>query len=290
MRIRRTLRRGLHGAALLSMLSVFSSGAFASDALSYQTAAASAVARLDFARALEIYTKGLEQPFDDKERAHLLLMRGIAADLANKSELALSDFNAVVKMVGDTDPRAYRERGFFYQHEGRYDLALADYTTGAKLFPRDAIFPNGQGRALMEQGKFDEAIARFDEAIRLDPASGPYVMNRAEAFARSDRPQIAIEGYDRALALGHLTGSDTYRLRVGAGSAHLALKNETAAIESLDKAVELNPKSPTALRHRGLAYERAGKLDRARRDYEAIIALKPGDKPATERLQKLSAR
>ena len=290
MRIGRTLGRGLRGVALLSMLALFSSAAAASDAQSYQLAAASAVAKLDFERALQIYTQGLEQPFDDKERAHLLLMRGITADLAKKEDLAENDFNAVVKMVGSTDSRAYRERGFLYHHQGRYELALADYTTGAKLFPDNAIFPDGQGRALMEQGKFDEAINRFDEAIRLDPTSGLYMLNRAEAYNRSDRPQAALEGYDRALALGKLTRSDAYRLLVGAGSAHIKLKNATAAIESLDKAVELNPKSATALRYRGLAHEQAGQLDRARRDYEAILTLQPGDKFAAARLQGLGAK
>jgi tetratricopeptide (TPR) repeat protein len=153
------------------------------------------------------------------------------------------DFTAAVEMVGSTDPRAYRGRGFFYHHQGRFELALADYTAGAKLFPDNGAFPNGQGLALMEHGKFEEAINRFDEAIRLDPTSGVFILGRAEAYNRSDRPQTALDDYDKALALGYLTQNDTYRLRVGVGDAHLKLKNEKAAIESLDKAVELSPNS-----------------------------------------------
>jgi hypothetical protein len=44
---------------------------------------------------------------------------------------AEADFTAVVKMIGNTDPCAYRERGFFYYSEGRLERALADYAAGA---------------------------------------------------------------------------------------------------------------------------------------------------------------
>jgi len=143
---------------------------------------------------------------------------------------------------------------------------------------------------LNDQGKFDEAISRFDEAIRLDPTSGVFMLGRAEAYNRSDRPQTALLDYDRALALGHLTQDDSYRLRVGVGAAHLKLKNVKAAIESLDKAVELAPNYTTALRYRGLAYEAAGEFDRASRDYEAVLRLKPGNEFAMTRLQKLRVK
>jgi tetratricopeptide (TPR) repeat protein len=269
------------------MLSLFYSAAIASDAQSYQTAAAVAVSKLDFERALQIYSKGLEQQFSAKDQAELLLMRGITAHLANQSDQAEADFNAVVKMTGNTDPRAYRERGFFYYKEGRLELALADYTAGAQLFPDNGMFPNRQGLVLSDLGRFDEAISRAEEAIRLDPASGLFMLGRAEAYNRSDRAERALEDYDRALALGHLTRNDTYRLRVGLGAAHLKLRNYKAAIESLDAAVDLSPNSTTALRHRGVALEATGNVDRASRDYEAVLRLKPGDEFAVKQLEKL---
>ncbi|WP_027582921.1 tetratricopeptide repeat protein [Bradyrhizobium sp. Ai1a-2] len=290
MKIGLALRRVLRGIAFLSVLWPFCSAAIASNAQTYQTAAAVAVSKLDFERAIQIYSKGLEQQFGLKDQAELLRMRGVTAQLAKRWDQAEADFTAVVEMVGSTDRRAYSERGFFYHNQSRFELALADYTAGAKLFPDDGTFPNGQGLALMEQGQFEEAIRRFDEAIKLDPTSGVFMLGRAEAYNRSDQPQAALEDYDKALALGHLTRNDTYRLRVGVGAAHLKLKNEKAAIESLDKAVELVPNSPTALRYRGLAHERAGEIDGAYRDYEAVLRLKPGDEFAVKRLQKLRAK
>ena len=75
-------------------------------------------------------------------------MRGLAAQLAKKLEQAEADFSEAVKMVGATDPRAYEDRGFFYQHYGRPEQALADYSAGAALFPDKGSFPHGQGLAL----------------------------------------------------------------------------------------------------------------------------------------------
>jgi tetratricopeptide (TPR) repeat protein len=270
-----------------SMLSLFCSAAMASDAEPYQTAAAVAVSKLDFERALQIYSKGLEQQFSAKDRAELLQMRGIAAQLAKKWDQAEADFTTVVQMVGTTDPRAYASRGFFYHNQGRFELALADYSAGSRLFPDDGTFPNGEGLALNEQGEFEQAIGRFDQAIRLDPASGVFRLGRAEAYNRSNRAERALQDYERALALGKLTRNDTYRLRVGAGAAHLKLKNYEAAIENFEAAVDLDPNSTTALRYRGVAFAAMGDVNRASHDYEAVLRLKPGDEFAVKQLEKL---
>jgi tetratricopeptide (TPR) repeat protein len=137
-------RRVLRGIVFLSMLWPFCSAPIASDAQTYQTAAAVAVSRLEFDRAIQIYSKGLEQQFGLKDRADLLRMRGVTAQFAKRWDQAEADFTAVVEMVGSTDRRAYESRGFFYHHQSRFELALADYTAGAKLFPDDRTFPNGQ--------------------------------------------------------------------------------------------------------------------------------------------------
>jgi tetratricopeptide (TPR) repeat protein len=290
MRTGLSLKRIARGVAVLSMLAPLCSAALAADAQSYQTAAAVAVSKLDFARAIDIYSRGLDEPFSLQERADLVRMRGVTAQLAKKLDQAEADFNEAVKMVGATDPRAYSDRGFFYQHYGRPEQALADYSAGAALFPGNGTFPHGQGLALSNLGRYDEAISRFDEAIGLDPASAEFLVGRAEAYNRSDRPQRALEDYDKVPGIGHLTRGDTYRLRVGVGTAHFKLRNYKAAIESLDAAVELMPNSTTALRYRALVFEATNELDRASRDYEAVLKLKPNDELAMKRLPKLYAK
>jgi len=138
------LRRVARCVAVLSMFAPLGSVALAADAQSYQLAAVRAVANLDFARAIEMYSKGLEQPFGLQERADLLRMRGVAAHLAKKLDQAEADFSAVVKLVGATDPRAYSERGFFYHYEGRPEQALADSLPAPHCFPITGSFRTGR--------------------------------------------------------------------------------------------------------------------------------------------------
>jgi tetratricopeptide (TPR) repeat protein len=112
-------------------------------------------------------------------------------------------------------------------------------------------------------------------------------VGRAEAYNRSDRPKAALEDYDRALALGHLTKNETARLRTGAGSAHLKLRNYKAAIENFNTALELRPNHINAMKWRGLAFQAIDETDSAARDYDGVLKLKPTDEWTMKRVQAL---
>lgn len=254
------------------------------------TTGISAFAKKDFDRSAEIYSKALGLRSAPKSDAKVLGFRAAAFWYAGKPEQAESDYTMVIKLVGETDPIAYHERGHFYHRTNRFDAALADYTTGARFFPDNGKFPNGQGLALSAKGNHDEAIKRFDDAIRLDPTSAVFVLGRAEAYNRSSRAQPALEDYDRALALGKLTLNDTGRLRSGRGYAYLVLKDYTAAIAEFDLALELQPGFVNALKWRGLSFEYLGDIGRALRDYEAVLKLKPSDTVVAQRIDELRAR
>jgi tetratricopeptide (TPR) repeat protein len=272
------------------MLWVFSSAVFAADIQPYLTNAAIAIARLEFERAYEIYSSGLEQQPGLKERAELLRFRALASELAANPDRAEADYDAFVQLAGDLDPDAYRLRGRFYFNRDRLDLALADYGAGAARFPDNGEFPNGQGLVLSNQGKFDEAVSRFDEAIRLNPASAEFVMGRAEAYDRSAQPMRALEDYDKALVLGKLSQRDMARLRTGRGHANFQLRQYGTAIEDLNAALELSPDMVNALKLRGLCFEREAKLDLASRDYQSVLKLAPADEWAAKRVQVLRGK
>lgn len=274
----------------VALLAPFGSTASAAGAQTYLTKGAIAISKLDFEQAIEVYSKGLERQLSVKDRADLLMARGLAFDLAKKPDRAEADYTTVVGLVGDSDPRAYKYLGKFYYNQNRWDLALADYTAGAKLFPNDGDFPNGQGLALSNQGKFDEAIGRFDEAIRLDPKSGEFYIGRAAAYNRSERPQHALEDYDKALARGNLVQYEKVRLRAGRGHAQFRLKNYDAAIADFNMALKLSPRFVNVLKWRGLSYERLGDTGNAIRDYEAALKLKPSDEVVAKRLQELRGK
>jgi tetratricopeptide (TPR) repeat protein len=284
------IARAARSILVVSLLASFCPAVSASDAGKYLTQGVIAFSNRNYEQAIDAYSKGLAQQPSVKEQAKLLSERALAFEMAEKPDRAEADYTAAIKLVGDSDPRAYRERAYFYFNNDRLDRALADYSAGAKLFQNDGKFPNGQGLTLSNQGHFDEAIRRFDEAIKLDPASGTFLLGRAEAYNRSDRPQRALEDYDSALAKGNLVKFEKGRLRAGRGYAYLRLKNYQAAIDDFDIAIELRPRFRNALKWRALSYERLGDVQQAVRDYEAALKLAPSDKLITDRLRKLRER
>ncbi|QUS40801.1 tetratricopeptide repeat protein [Tardiphaga alba] len=249
-----------------------------------------AISKKDYDNAAAIFSQAIGLRSDVQADVKVRRFRSTAYWLAGKFEQAEADLTEVVRLVGETDPGAYEERGRFYYQNDRYTAALADYITGARLFPQDGRFANGQGLTLTNQGEHDEAIKQFDAAIKLDPSSAIFVLGRAEAYNRSKREQLAIEDYDRALALGRLTPNDTGRLRSGRGYAYLRLKDYTAAIADFDLALELRPRHINALKWRALAFERVGNTERALRDYEAALAMTPADKMIAKRIEDLRAQ
>lgn len=275
---------------VVTLLAPFGSTASASDIGIYLTKGAIAISKLDFEQAVEAYSKGLDRQLGVKDRAELLMMRGLAYALAKKPDRAEADYTTVVGLVGQSDPRAYDYRGDFYFRRNRLDLAFADYTAGAKFFPNNGRFPYGEGRVLTNQGKFDEAINRFDEAIRHNPKYGTFYLGRAEAYNRSGRPQRALEDYTKALAQGDLSKGEIERLRAGRGHAYLRLKDYDAAIKDFSVVLEASPDFVNVLKWRGLSYQRLGDTERAIVDFEAVLKLDPSEEAVAKRIRELSGK
>lgn len=253
------------------------------------TRAAVAISKKDYDSATKVYTEALSLRADAPSEAKVLSFRATAHWLAKRTRDAEIDLTSAIELAGETDPMHYRERGRFHYYTDRFAKSLEDYSAGARLFPDNGAFPNGQGLALSAQGKHDEAIPRFDEAIRLDPSSAFFLIGRAEAYNRSDRQELALRDYDSALALGKLTLDDTARLRSGRGYAYLRLKDYTAAIEDFNTAIEARAGFINALKWRALAFERLSNVDQALRDYETVVKLRPTDEVARKRMEDLRA-
>ncbi|MEY2576156.1 MAG: hypothetical protein QOF80_1643 [Verrucomicrobiota bacterium] len=78
-----------------------------------------------------------DRPGDPKARALCLVARARCYINQEKSDLAMSDLNAAIKVNG-TDSEAYRLRGIIHKVAHEYDKSLADYEKAIALDPKSA--------------------------------------------------------------------------------------------------------------------------------------------------------
>jgi tetratricopeptide (TPR) repeat protein len=176
---------------------------------------------------------------------------GVALDEAAVRRL-IAVCTAVIttgNLSGDIYARAYLQRGSMYRRQGKYTLALADFSESIRYDPTSADAYTGRGNARRDLGELDLAIADHNEAIRLWPNFAMAYNNRGNAWRDK-------EMYDRALA-------------------------------DYDEAIRLDPNYATAYYNRALIRLEAGDEASAIADYRQALKLNPNFRAAAEGLKEL---
>jgi len=156
------------------------------------------------------------------------------------------------------------------------------------------------GQHLVDGGRFEEALAQFDRAVAWAPGDAQVnlwqqvtraYLDGALAFSRGDwAAAIAawLPAYEQFSEYSDLDGRlvETYRRQ---GQAAIDEANWDAAIDGLAGGrqsfagdAELIRLLSTAYRQRGISWQEQGKLQKARADLEAALALSPDDAVAQE--------
>ncbi len=100
---------------------------------------------------------------------------------------------------------------------------------------------------------------------------GDAYINRGQHYYENKEYDRAIEDFNRAIPLKPKWLQMAYGNR---GNAYYAKDEDDKAIDSYDKAISIDPQYSSALTARGLLYEKAGSIERARADYQAALAAK----------------
>ena len=201
--------------------------------------------------------------------------------------------------------RAYNDLGYIYYREGQRERALATFRQAALADPSLSAAQNNLGLGYLEVGRLDLAVTALRQAVALDPESAPAWVNLGVAEQQAGRPDEAIQAYQAAL---RLDPSRTVTL-VNLGGLYYQQGLFPEAQRNLKAALEIQPDLPQAhlilgaialstqdsnrawtelqaaraslgrdpLLHfyLGLWYERAGKLDQARREMDQVLASRP---------------
>jgi tetratricopeptide (TPR) repeat protein len=97
---------------------------------------------------------------------------------------------------------------------------------------------------------------------------GDAYINRGQHYYEVKEYDRAIEDFNRAIPLKPRWLEMAYGNR---GNAYYAMGEDDKAIDSYDRAIAIDKKYSSALTARGLLYEKAGAIERAKADFEAAL-------------------
>jgi tetratricopeptide (TPR) repeat protein len=100
----------------------------------------------------------------------------------------------------------------------------------------------GRGLTRMKERRFEEAADDYGRALERHPDAEMY-LHRGWAHFFADAFKLALRDFGKAVAL-HPQGCDAY---VGRGLAQVMLGRYPEAVADSDRALELDPKSPTMM-------------------------------------------
>jgi tetratricopeptide (TPR) repeat protein len=180
---------------------------------------------------------------DNEMLAGMLLDRAESYTHERQYTLAIADCDRVLALMPDNDGALY-QCARAHDKAGDTDASIADYDRIIAHRPNDYFFYEGRAIANADGRRFDRALADFDHALRHAPGMPKPFIERVYTV-------IAMERYDLAVA-------------------------------ALDTAVERWPRNGSFSALRGVVYARwtqgpPDRLARARKDFDAAIALTPDD-------------
>jgi tetratricopeptide (TPR) repeat protein len=164
--------------------------------------------------------------------------------------------------------------------EARYQTGVLEATAN-NLKQAEAIFrevyektkdpraAGGLGESFLQQGRIDDALTLFQQRIAEDPSNLDNYLNAGSVAARTGRFDLALQFYQDALKRNDRVSDLWGRL----GEVQFAKGDRQKAIESFNKAKDIDPKSVNAYLGLALVHEQSGDVQKARGMYEQVLKL-----------------
>ncbi len=135
----------------------------------------------------------------------------------------------------------HSQLGFFYQKQGKYDLAIAQFKKALEHDPRNADLCMGVAISYMQLKDYHAAIEAYNEASRLNPGVHDGSVKDAYAelgvsYQQEGKHELAIAYFKKALELD----PQNAQLHVGLAINRLKLKEYKTAVEEYIEAFRLS--------------------------------------------------
>ncbi len=178
--------------------------------------------------------------------------------------------DALLKL-NENDGAALNLMSILQQDQRDWAAAEAFSQRALTVEPKNPIYLNSLGNALIAQGRTEEAIKVLSDAVSVAPEEADIVFNFGNACREAGRYEDAAEIYRQTIELrpGHLGAYNNLALVLRAqGDAETAL---TVLIEALGYA----PRSADLRFNVGNAMREVGRLDTAEASYRRALELNP---------------
>lgn len=207
-----------------------------------------------------------------------LLYRGMALNGKRDFDGAIKSFDQLleqpardpVSVANRADAFSLRSESYFQQ--GNYLKAIDSgfYAVLEKGDHAEAF--NQRGKAFIARRQYDRAIQNLDRAISLNPKFAEAISNRGYAYRAKGNVDQFLDDQKKALEIDPQLAV-AYQRR--AGTVMLNKGDANAALNDLNRAIELKPDFVEALCDRAYFYMLHGDNGRAIADLNAAIRLNP---------------
>ncbi|WP_173208125.1 tetratricopeptide repeat protein [Sphingopyxis sp. BSNA05] len=201
------------------------------------------------------------------------LFQRLSNDLASQRAEFLSQVLALAstRVAGDSD-YARLTLGRSYATADNHDLAVAEYSRIGPDSPYFLVGLSSEIASLVANEDYGRAIGRLDSALNGNPEAPELYILKGQTLQAQGENAAAAAAFEQAVALGEQAKrSDlvmaNYWLALGGAQEQAGIWPE--GLESLRKANELLPNSPTILNYLGYA-----QLERRENEAEAVAAIK----------------
>jgi len=201
------------------------------------------------------------------------LFQRLSGDTAVQQAEFLSQLmaQAGARVTGQSD-YSHLTLGRAYAANESHDLAVTQYARIGAESPYHLIALSSQISSLVTTGQYDQALARLDSAITANSDSPELHVLKGQVLQAQGENRAAADAYQAAIVLGNkLERSDALMANywLALGGAQEQADIWPAGLQSLQKANELLPESPTILNYLGYA-----QLERRENKDAAVAAIK----------------
>lgn len=164
----------------------------------------------------------------------------------------------------------------------RVQEATKILTPAVEAHPQSAELKNSEGLVALRQNNVKQAEVYFQHSLALKPDYTDALVNHAISLMLLKRSAEALPEFNQAL----LADPKNLKAQSSLAQALFDLGHFTEASDAYARAIDISPGSPNLHTNRGLALEKAGRLDEAKKEFEEAKRLvASGDKPPATALK-----